>query len=194
MKKLLPIIIAIVVLGAGAALLLTKSGGEGSDAQTAKPSTVGTETNVFSSKKACDILTLEDAKKILGDNAELTELPGGGGATSDDIEVSQCVYSQPGGDTLASIKAQKQASILVRGAKTQDGADSNKEVFTGSLKPAGVQEVTGYGDGAFWNPQLGQFNILKNGNWYILTSGGSMPAEKTLDDAKTFASLLASKL
>lgn len=195
MKKILPVIVGILFLGAGAIIFLAKPADKkNATTPNASPTVAQTETKPFSPPKACDVLTIENARKILGDNAEKTELPGGGTASSEDIEVSQCAYTQPGSNTLESIRNQKQASILVRGAKTQKGADSNKEVFTGSLKPANVQDASGYGDAAFWNPEFGQFNILKNGNWYILSAGVSRPGEKSVDEAKTLADLLISKL
>ncbi len=194
MKKLLPVLAAIIILGGGV-FLLTKSDKEApAKNQTNESTSTSAETQAFSPPKACEAFTLEDAKKVLGDSAEKTELPGGGGASSDDIDVSQCIYSQPGGDTLASIKTQKQASLLVRGAKTKKGADSNKDVFTGSLKPAEAQDVSGYGDVAYWNPQFGQLNVFKNGNWYIISAGVSTPAEKTLEESKALADVLISKL
>lgn len=194
MKKVLPIVVIVLILaGVGAFVMANKDSDK--DVSTSTQSTsAGGEAKTRQAKKACDVLTLEDAKKVLGENAEKTELPSGGAASSDDIDVTQCIYSQPAGDTLASIKAQKQASILVRSAKTDKGGESNKEVFEGSLKPAEAQDVSGYGDGAFWNPQFGQFNVYKNDNWYIISVGSSTPSEKTLEEAKVLADLIIGKL
>lgn len=187
MKKLVPIIIVVLIIIAGAGYFLTQSD-KSKDSATVTPSSK-TETKNFSPPNACDVLTLEDAKKVLGE-AEKTDLVVNSSASSDDISVSQCNYNQPGGDN----QTMKQVSILVSGAKTKKGAESHQEVFTGFLKPAGAQDVSGYGDSAFWDPALGQFNVLKNGNRYVITSGVSRPAERTLDEAKALADIIKNKL
>lgn len=186
MKKYLAIIAGLVIVATGAFVALGVINNDGKRAETATKSE-------FSSPQACDALTLEQAKAVLGQDARAADisLPS---ASSDDIEVSQCLYEQPAGITIESIKAQKQASLLVRGAKTNSGADSNTSVFKGANKPANVQEVGGYGESAFWNPEFGQLNVLKNNNWYILSVGPSNPADKKLEDAKTLADNLVSKL
>jgi hypothetical protein len=190
MKRLLPLVVLALVI-IGAVVFLSVKSDQKNDSQNSASSR--SETKQFSPPTACDIFTLDDAKKILGDQAQKSDV-NPPDASSEDIEVTQCFYEQPAGDTLASIKAQKQASILVRGAKTSKGAESNDAVFKGSFKPAEAQDIPNYGDGAFWNPQFGQFNIYKNGNWYILSVGPSTPSEKTLDDAKKLADALIGKL
>jgi hypothetical protein len=188
-KKFVPFAIAaLVILGGAAMLILTKKHDNHTTAVQAS-----SDTKQFTSPQACDVFTLDDAKKILGDNAQKSDVSSSN-ASSPIIEVTQCLYDQPTGDTLASIKSQKQASLVVRGAKDQAGADSNNDVFKGSKKPPGVQDIGGYGDGAFWNPQFGQLNIYKNSNWYILSVGPITPTDKKIDDAKSLADVLINKL
>ena len=189
LKKFIPFLILAVLLVAGAtALVMNKN--HDNPAQAVQASS---DTKKFTSLQACDVFTLDDAKKALGDTAQKSDISSPS-ASSDMIEVTQCLYEQPMGDTLASIKSQKQASLLVRGAKDQAGVDSNDSVFKGSNKPVGMLDVSGYGDAAFWNPQFGQLNIYKNGNWYILSVGPITPTDKKIEDAKAQADVLINKL
>jgi hypothetical protein len=190
MKKLLPIVALTVVFISMGVFLTVKSYQKHENQNSASS---GGEAKQFSPQKACEIFAFGDAKKILGDQAQKSDV-NTPDASSEDIEVSQCFYEQPAGDTLASIKSQKQATFIVRGAKNQNGVEGNDAVFKGSLKPTEAQDIAGYGDGAFWNPQFGQFNVYKNGNWYILSVGPATPSEKTLDDAKKLADVLIGKL
>lgn len=194
MKKNLPIVkivagvIIAVAFVAGAVVLFNKS-----------DDTTATEGSSDSSKRygipnACKLFTIEDAKKVLGASAQVSSTTPPS-ASNEDIEVTQCLYSQPSGDTMASIRAAKQASILVRGAKSDAGETSNRDVFYGAQKPSGVQDISGYGDAAYWNPEFGQLNVYKNGNWYILSVGGSMSVkDRKVDDAKKLADVLKDKL
>lgn len=143
--------------------------------------------------KACDeLFTLEDAKEILGDKAEKADDATAASASSDDIAVSQCGYQQP--LEPSDPKLQKQASLLVRSARSDKGKQANEDVFKGQNKPAGVENVTEYGESAFWNPEFGQLNILKNKNWYVLQYGTSVPSERNLGETMKFADILVDKL
>lgn len=196
MKKVLPIVLIGVVLIAFGVFLAVNSKStqkNSSDNHSHEHGDHEHDHDTFSAPKACDVFTLDDAKKVLGDTAQKPEETQPAEASSNDIDVSQCIYQQPA-DTIAAIKTQKQASLLVRGAKTKTGAESNKDYFNGTTKPQGVQEVSGYGDTAFWNPQFGQLNILKGNNWYILQVGVSTPGNRTVDEAKTLADALIAKL
>lgn len=193
MKKSGLIIVAAVavVLAVGGFLLVKSSKNETGSTASSSTSTAGSGN--FNPPKACDVLTQEVATQALG-TAEKADLPMDGSAASDDIEVTQCIYSQPSGDTIESIKTRKQASILVRGAKTKTGAESNQFVFDSPNLPANVVNVPGYGNAAFWNPEFGQLNIHKNNNWYILTLGVNDIKQKTLDETKKLADLVNDKL
>jgi hypothetical protein len=192
MKKVI-IGIAAVLFVVGGFLLVSNSSNEDKKASDGSADTSQASTKKFSPPKACDIFTLDAAKKALGPTAQTSDNLNAPGAKSDDIEVSQCVYETPA-KSIAEIRTQKQASLLVRGAKTDVGAKSNVDVFKGDLKPADTQNVDGYGEAAFWTPQFGQLNILKNNNWYILSVGPSAPTEKKLDEAKVMADAIISKL
>ena len=151
------------------------------------------QTTQITSVSACELFSIDDARQVLGESAEKPEDLAGADASSDDMEVTQCLYEVPPAEA-GSADEQKQASLLARSAKTDSGARSNEEVFSGAAKPANVEDVSGYGDAAFWNPEFGQLNILKGSNWYILQVGGSVPSERTLDEAKQLADVLISSL
>lgn len=188
MKKLIPFIAIIIAI---AATFFVLNAGKNKDSSA--PKNQSTQAN-FVTKQACELFTLDDAKKVLGDTAVKSEDAGTGGASSDDIEVSQCFYQLPAGADITSITNQKQASLLVRSAKTQTGADSNKDYFNGSTKPENVQDVAEYGDAAFWSPDYGQLNILKGNQWYILQVGPAALSGRTQADAKKLADVIISKL
>lgn len=141
------------------------------------------QQQTYSVKKACDVFTTEDAKKVLGDGAAVTPM-NEPKPTSDTVEVTQCSYAQ--GD--------KQATLLSRSAKSDLGRTSNQEVFTGSQRPADAQAVEGYGDSAYWAPALGQLNIYKSGNWYIMTISTGKTDARSLDETKKLADTVIEKL
>lgn len=190
MKKIIIIVVVVLVL-TGGAILLTGNGKKDSNSPNTS-SNLESSSKEFSPPEACSLFTLEDAKKVLGETAEKPETSSPQ-SSSDDVAVSQCLYQQPAGADIASIRNQKQASVLVRGAKTPVGSDSNKAAFADQL-PMAAERVDGYGDAAFWNPEFGQLNILKDGNWYIIQVGATSLDSRTIDEAKKLADVLTSKL
>jgi len=188
-KKLIPVI--VLLLAAIATFFVLNS--QNKDDSSAPKNQSSQQTNLVT-KQACELFTLEDAKKVLGDTAVKSEEAANNSASSEDIEVSQCIYQLPAGGDIASIASQKQASLLVRSPKTQAGSDSNNDYFNGTSKPSNTQVVSEYGDVAFWSPDYGQLNILKSNQWYILQVGPAALGARTQDDAKKMASIIISKL
>jgi hypothetical protein len=137
------------------------------------------------SKKACDVLTEAIAKKLLGTVAPATAPPAG--TSSGDVSVTTCART----NSVTGAQAES-ASLLMRVAKTETGALSNEAVF--DSPPAGAQDVSGYGEKAFWNPQYGQLNILNHGNWYILSIGPIDPRKHHLAVATRFAAAIKDQL
>lgn len=190
MKKSVPIIIAVLVIvgGAGVYLGFIKDNND-STSNSSASNTEPAKTDTFTGgKRACDVVTLEDAKRVLGEAAEA------GGSNADaptdgqDVVVSNCTYS----DGAATVAQGKSVSILARSPKSSSGAEDNKSQF-GAQKPAEAEDVTGYGEAAYWNPAFGQLNILKDGTWYIISNGPIRVDERTLDQAKQLADLVSSK-
>jgi hypothetical protein len=143
-----------------------------------------------SPKNACTIFSLADAKQLLGDNAKGGSNPVS--ESSSDFDVSTCTYTQDQGNN-APVASRKSATLQVQAPKTDIGIASNQREF-GPLRPTNAEDVAGYGDQAYWDPEHGQLNILKNNIWYILSFGPSTPAGRTLDQAKQLADLISAKL
>ena len=179
MKRVLPFVLvaAIVIATALGASLLKPN-----KVQVPKKSAELAEQLV----KACDLLSVEDAKTVLGQDIEPADGSDAAAASSDDIAVSRCVFAQKLGAAVTPA-SQKQASLVVRSPRSDTGKQANRNVFTGSAKPANVEQVSGFGESAFWNPEFGQLNILKNDAWYIVEAGPSVPTERKAEDAKTLA-------
>lgn len=141
-------------------------------------------------KKACAIFTLADAKKLLGDTAKGGE--NGAPISSADLAVSTCTYTQDAGNNVP-VSTSPSATLLVQLPQTPRGITSNRNQF-GPLRPDSVQPVNGYGDSAYWDPQYGQLDILKNNAWYILSYGPITPADRTLAQTEQLANILINKM
>jgi hypothetical protein len=178
---------------AGAAVAITiaaESSKDHDDKNASSSSTVTPKKPATASKKACDIFTLADAKQLLGGNVKGGEniAP----VSSTDLIVSTCSYTKDTGNSQP-VSSADSAALLVRQPISSKGIVSHQNAF-GTLRPAEVQDVPGYGDAAYWDAGHGQLNILKNNNWYILSNGSATPSDRTLDQAKQMADLLIAKL
>ncbi len=182
MKTLVPLIAVIVIAGGTVACSGAKTDDDKTAATNSQSDASGKSGAV---KKACDILTLDEATKVLGAGAKGGSSNTDAPTESEHLTVSTCTYDNNDDS--------KTATILVRAAKSSKGIESNQRAF-GSDKPADAQDVAGYGDKAFWSPQFGQLNVLKNNNWYIISNGPLNPAGNTLNEAKQLADLIISKL
>jgi len=198
-KLLLLVGAGVVIAGAGAAVIISKNNDNSvkvTNTSTGQSQNIKTGDNALISVDACDVLTETVAKQVLGEGASKGDTSAGN-ASSDDVSVSNCTYTfktVTSGSALAQAQSTTATGLLVRAAKTKAGAEGNKAVF-GSSRPAGVQDVSGYGDKAYWNPTYGQLNILKGNNWYILSHyTGVNPAQGTLDQAKQLADALKNNL
>jgi hypothetical protein len=76
-----------------------------------------------------------------------------------DTSLSTCGY--------ASGEATIQLSV--RAAKNSLGASENATAF-GSERPASATPVSGYGQSAYWDPDVHTLNILGSNTWYIVRS------------------------
>jgi hypothetical protein len=183
-------LLAVVLVAAAviAIVFAVKDSKDHDDKNTSTP--VAKTANKKSTKNACAIFTLADAKQLLGDTAK-------GGVnpvydSSPDFDISTCSYTQDQGAN-APVASKKSATLLMQAPKTAIGIASNQKEF-GPFKPAGVQDISGYGEQAYWDTEHGQLNILKNNTWYILSYGPNTPSERTLDQAKQLADMIINKL
>ncbi len=199
-KKVVLSVVGLVIVVAIGGYFLTQKNTDSSKPNSSASSTSATKENVSSKDAplvavdACNVLTDQAAKQLLGEAAVKGAVPPSVGATGD-ISVSNCTYytKSDTGSIMEQAASKKTASVLARSAKTKTGADSNKVSFT-SGKPADSQDVTGYGDKAFWSPKMGQLNILKGNNWYILTYYTGTKPNGVLDQVKQLADAIANNL
>lgn len=183
MKKLLPILVVLAIIAAGVGgYFLVKNDNK---LVSSTPESKATTSSFYKVVNACDAFTEADAKVVLGAAATKGDLTSVDNST-DDVNVSTCSYSEA--TTL------KTATLLARSAKSADGAASNRVMFTTGTRPPTAQVIADIGDSAYWDPTYGQLNILMHNNWYILTSGGLKPSDKTVEDAKVFAARILPRL
>jgi hypothetical protein len=191
MRKIWIYLVGLVfITGAVAAIVIAAQSSKDHDDKNSGGTAAVAPKNSTASKRACDIFSLADAKQLLDGNVKGGESVAQ--ASSADLTVSTCSYTQDTGNSQA-VSSAASASLLVRQPITSAGITSNQNAFD-RFRPAGVQDVPGYGDAAYWDAQHGQLNIFKSNNWYILSSGPAAPADRTLDQAKQMADLLSAKL
>lgn len=192
MRKTLAYLVALVLVAGAVAAVALAINSRGSSDKKSTTSTVGNpdQGTRLTSKQACSIFTLADAKQLLGDTAKGGENPISN--SSGDLVVTTCTYTQDEGNN-APVSSRKSATLLVRAPKTSAGAASNQRQF-GPLRPDTAQDVVGYGDSAYWDADHGQLNILKHDSWYILSYGPVTPTDRTLDETKNLADTLINKM
>jgi hypothetical protein len=172
-KLIAGIIAAIIVVGGGAYLT------------THKPSSnSGNNSSQFVAKKACDLLTLTDAKNILGANTKSSNAASKISTSSSDTAVSTCAYSN---STIT-------ATVLVRAALNTTGTVSNTNGFTQDKAAYKGSDVSGVGDKAYYNTDLGQLEILKGHHLIFVTTGGLMPADHSQSQATQIAQVVLKKV
>lgn len=180
MKKgvIVGVIAAIVVVaGVGVALLVnnnrqTKDGGNNTPSSTK-----------YTAIDACEVFTEAEAKTVLG--AEATLGSNTAPATSDDIAVSNCNYT----NNATSVPDVRTATLLARSAMTDTGMESNQAAFSDG-RPQDAQIVEGYGEEAFYTPSTGQLSVLKDNTWYLITYGSTNPSNYSLDKVKAMADVI----
>lgn len=156
---------------------------------TGKPDTQSNSIE-YKSVAACDLLTLDDAKTLLGANAVQTLREGPDSGINESI--SQCSYSNNESD-LALMRA---IHISARSPLTRDGIDGNTSAFesaNGSTPAAGDEVIEGYGDKALWDTSTHQLAILKDNTWLRISYGDSNQTANTIEDAKKVADIILSK-
>jgi hypothetical protein len=171
--------ILLLVLVVGGSVFISK--------KQAKPisATAQTSEKQIATKqvKACDIYTFNKAQEILGNSTKQSE------ASPDTKQgntlVSSCGYT----DGSSNPKTLQVSTVLVRSSTD----DSSIKGFT-TGRPTDAVTVSGFGDEAYWNPKLGQLNILKGKNWVIISSGSGAAAGRSLDQPKQVAALILGDL
>lgn len=137
---------------------------------------------VYEPARACDLLTLDEAKAFLGDATinVVSENP----VQTGSLTVSKCGYSDGKIDTDNAVVA----AIVVRSGINDAGIALNKAQFESGKPLTDVEVLSGVGDSAYFNTALGQLNILKQSTWIIISYGAAQtPTANTIEDAKKLA-------
>jgi hypothetical protein len=140
---------------------------------------------VYEPANACNLLTMAEAKTLLGDKTinGVNQTP----VQSGNLTVSKCGYSDGLPDTANAVVA----AIVVRSGINDAGILQNKKEFVAGKPSAGIQEVTGVGDSAYFNAGLGQLNVLKDSTWILVSYGsGASSQGNSLDDTVRLAKLV----
>jgi hypothetical protein len=184
-KLIIGLVVAGIIVITSILIFINTIGDESSN--TSNDSTTSTSsTTQLTAVNACNLLTLPEAKALLGEFA--TEGDETFPSTNDDISIYTCSYIN-NAKTSPEIRI---ITVMARSALTHDGLTSNVEAFEngGAARPEGAVAVEGYGKKAFWDPALHQLAVLKDNTWYGIVYGGTNLQNSSLDDAKKVADLL----
>lgn len=148
----------------------------------------GETADAGATKTACDVLTEEIAKQVLGEGASKGELPPAAQTSTDDVSVTNCIYEVEG----PGLTDFQSVSVLVRGGKTSSGKESNKFGFENNKTMEGigtVEEINGTGDAAYYSSGFGQVNVLvDDGTYWLIVQG------ETREQTEQLAGLVAEEL
>jgi type II secretory pathway pseudopilin PulG len=180
MNKKITILIAILIATSTIAGYVFVKNFQQKDEQRKEQS----QERLISIKNACQLFTLADAKKLIGDNVkestsnDSSKAPkaipptGTSNAPKDPAKVTTCTYLK---DTDSKVLTDRLAAIVTVRTSSPEQAKSEFE----ANKTSKIEAVQGYGEAAFWKSQkspygkeeAGQLSILSSGN-VILISGG----------------------
>lgn len=181
MKKNLVLIITIAVVAIGGLAFVLAGDDKNSLSGSGDKKSPTSQKAAFEIVKACEVLTVAEAKKLLGEATTAgSNTPD---AKSGDVNVSTCSYS----NNAAIVADIEIATVTVRSALSDTGAQSNKAGILAVKNTDGAQSNDDFGDEAYFIPATGQLNILDGNNWIIVSQGGANPATQTLDKAKEVA-------
>lgn len=165
MNKL--IIAGIVAVAAVGGFLIFNSRSDKTASNNA-PVPAAKSESTATAKKACDLITLEDAKTLIGPGTVAVDGSGSNNlATTESVTVDNCTYSADGA-TLGDLK---QLTIQVQsgdGNQVKQAYENYKKEYPGDALPE-------LGDTAYYATEAKQVNVLKNGVW-VFVAGGSINA------------------
>lgn len=137
---------------------------------------------VYQPTSACELLTLAEAKELLGDKT--LQSGAKNPSVSGHLATSNCGYTDGNPDTANLMVA----AITVRAGIDDKGVQQNKTEFSEGRPTDGVDDVKDLGDAAYFNQRNGQLNVLDGRNWIVLSYGaGATPEANVLDQALLLA-------
>ncbi|MFZ1249723.1 MAG: hypothetical protein WAQ24_05395 [Candidatus Saccharimonadales bacterium] len=194
-NKTLAAIAAVIILAGGVVLVSMNKSSDKSDSKSSSAKTSSSQASGSArgkDKRACDILTKEIAIKIMG-SAQDSDDPSKSPTTSQDRAVTSCAYTeeQTAGKTLNDTRM---VSIIVKAAQSKAGVEQTNDQF-GKDKIPEAQDVSGYGDAAYWDPGNTYLVIHKNDNaYYVSNYTMGNYGKGTLEDAKKAADALIDRM
>jgi len=158
-----------------------------------------------SSKKSCEILTLELAQLVFGEEAIQDKDEPNFDVSNEDVDVTSCSYFTNNMD----FQKLKSVSLLTRFAKSDTGKESNSFGFDVNKRkdysdfegmnigienmptPAPVEEINIQGAKSFYDSDLKQLNILiDDGVYWLIISGRNIDKSSLILLAEKIVSLL----
>jgi hypothetical protein len=140
---------------------------------------------VYQPTNACELLTPLKAQDLLGEKVISVDTKGA--TILGDIAVSKCSYTNSDEDQSQMLVA----AVAVRSGVNDSGVQKNKTDFATSQKNKTFETVKELGDSAYFNPVLGQLNILEGRRWIIISYGiGAAPETNTIDKAVELANTI----
>jgi len=137
----------------------------------------------YKATNACTLFTPDKAESLLGDHV-ISHGDTKPVLSGKNIAISKCGYT----DTNPDQNQMRVAAVAIRSAINDEGVQQNKTEFATAKSVPTVQAVDNLGDSAFFDPQLGQLDILDGRMWIIVSYGaGATPQDNTLDNALTLA-------
>ena len=155
---------AIVTLGA-LGLVIAKSADNKPQDNKSTASSSSTRAS-DKGKKACELITLADAKSLIGANATLAEGSGSPDlATTDAITVDNCTYSADGA-TLGDLKQLTIQSSFGDAKQVKLAYDNYRQQYPG-------ESLADLSPEAYYATELKHLNVLK-GQYWLFVFGGSI--------------------
>ena len=165
MWKIIMTILALAVIAGSVVTITNKQGSKDNKDNTVA---INNDSKQAKSKSACELLTLADAKSLIGENATLSEDSSPPNlATTQDVDIDNCTYSADGA-TLGDLK---QITLQRHFGDTSQV----KQAYTNYQKQYPGEAVAGLGDMAYYATEAKQIQVLKADYWLYL-AGGSINA------------------
>ena len=167
MKKIILAVVVVIALGGAGFVILKKDDAGDKALKSSTSSATSTESSAkATAKKACEVLTLEDAKGLIGSNAALLDGSGNQNlATTAGVTVDNCSYSADG----ATLGDMKQLTIQLQSGDSKgvkQAYENYKKEYPGDALPE-------LGPSAFYSTVNKQAVVLNGDSWFFV-GGGSM--------------------
>lgn len=175
---------ASIMLGAVVTLVLAACGGEGGGADGGGDTDDGSRRAAAPAEaehpefKACELLTLDDAKSLIGPQASRAEEGSSIDMRTSDVALTMCAYTDENVDHYVS--------LLVRAGLTDAGAKSNENGCSVE-RSASAQDAPQFGKGATFDPEMNQVCTVTNGIYVILSN--SKRSDRPPSDAEELAEI-----